>query len=392
MAMINPFELKTNKRLIFGWGERKQLSSLIQEFPSGGIALFTGKTVASSEAGREVIEAVEKAGKVSRHALSGEPSPAVVDEAAAQCRKEKVSLVIAMGGGSVIDAAKAVAALCCEEGSVKDYLEGVGTKKPSGKTLPLIAMPTTSGTGSEATANAVITDRAGGYKKSLRHNNYIPEIALVDPELTLSCPRSVTAACGMDAFCQLLESYFSTKASVLTDTLAFEGLIRIVRSLKQLCGDQADSPEYRSDMAYAAYLSGITLTNAGLGTVHGMAGPMGGLHDIPHGAACGLLLKPVMELTLKKIAVKWQSDRWEQKVKRVARLFSGTNVSGYTEGVESLIGSLDAWQNQFDLKPLGHYGIKEDDLGKIIIHSGNKNNPYELTVEEMEEVLLSLLG
>ena len=388
---MNPFQLQTNKKLVFGCGERQKLPALIKEFPAGPIALFTGRSVAASAEGKALIEEIGRDARLSHHIISGEPSPAVVDKIVEQCRGEKTALVIAMGGGSVIDAGKAAAAMCCEKGGIKDYLEGVGTKTPSGETLPLLALPTTSGTGSEATKNAVISDRAEGYKKSLRHDNYIPDIALVDPELTLSCPRSVTMACGLDAFCQLLESYFSTGSSVLTDTLAFEGMTRLVRSFLPVCGEGANNPDLRADMAYASYLSGITLANAGLGTVHGMAGPMGGLYEIPHGVACGLLLKPVMELTLRKIAIKWQTERWEGKVKRVARLLSGKNAGSYKDGVEAILQTLDSWVEQLELKPLRQYGIEEENLGRIIVQSGNKNNPYALTVEEMENVLLSVL-
>ncbi|MBN2628525.1 MAG: iron-containing alcohol dehydrogenase [Spirochaetales bacterium] len=388
---MNPFQLQTNKKLIFGAGERRKLVPLIDSYPPGGVALFTGKSIALSEEGKDLIETVKKARPAVHITLSGEPSPAMVDEAVEQCRKEKIVLVIAMGGGSVIDAGKAAAAMLCETGSVKDYLEGVGTKEPSGKTLPLIAMPTTSGTGSEATKNAVISDRGEGYKKSLRHDNYVPEVALVDPELTLSCPRAVTVACGLDSFSQLLESYFSTKSSVLTDTLAFEGMGRLVKSFLPVCEDGGSDVDGRSDLAYASYLSGVTLANAGLGTVHGIAGPLGGLYDIPHGVACGLLLKPVMEMTLKKIAVKWQTERWEGKVTRVATLLAGRPVQTYQRAVESILGSLEKWLAQLEIKPLGFYGIEEKDLGKIILRSDNKNNPYHLTAEEMETVLLSVL-
>jgi alcohol dehydrogenase class IV len=231
------------------------------------------------------------------------------------------------------------------------------------------------------------------YKRVLKlefRPNYIPDIALVDPELTLTCPSPVTIACGLDAFSQLFESYFSTNASVLTDTLAFEGMIRINRSLISVCTDKDHDIDARSDVAYGAYLSGITLANAGLGTVHGIGGAMGGLFDIPHGVACGLLLKPVMDITFKKLAIKWETEKWESKLKRVAMLLSGKSVKTYDKARELLIESLSGWTEKLQLKPLSHYGIGEDDLGKIIIASGNKNNPYKLTAEEMEQVLISV--
>jgi alcohol dehydrogenase class IV len=391
VAHINPFQFQSNKKMIFGWGERAKLPALLKDFPSGTTALFVGKSLSATPEGKDLIEALGKERKLVTLTISGEPSPSVVDQAVEKCKKNNVTLVIALGGGSVIDGAKAAAALCCEEGSVKDFLEGVGTKTPSGRTLPVIALPTTSGTGSEATKNAVISDREAGYKKSLRHNNYIPELALVDPELTQACPHDVTIACGLDAFSQLLESYFSTNASVSTDMLAFEGLTRVVHAFIPLCKGEGDRPALLSDMSYGAHLSGLTLANAGLGTVHGIAGPMGGLFDIPHGVACGILLKPVMELTLKKIALKWECDRWEMKVRRVSRLLTGRSSSSFQDGVDGILGALDSWMKPLELKSLRHYGINEENLGPIILKSSNKNNPSELTAEEKESILLALI-
>lgn len=385
-----PFQVQTNRKFIFGVGRREELTSLAADFDPGPVLVLTGRTLASSPMGKDLLQSLGKERKVIHRTVSGEPSPAGVDPLAEEARREKVVLVIGVGGGSVIDAAKAASAMACEEGSVKDFLEGVGEKAPSGRKLPLIALPTTSGTGSEATKNAVITDRSEGYKKSLRHDNYIPDIALIDPELTLSCPPEVTKACGLDAYCQLVESYFSTQASDFTDMLAFEGMVRINRSFMGVCSDRADNLDARSDMAYASYLSGITLANAGLGTVHGLGGPLGGLFDIPHGVACGLLLRPVMEITFRKLAVKWQTLVWESKIRRVAALLTGRKIKNFDEAVDVFLKQLDQWLSELNLKPLGHYGVTEEDLGKIIRASGNKNNPYQLTAEEREQVLLSV--
>jgi len=213
-----------------------------------------------------------------RYPVSGEPSPEVVDRIAASLEAD---VVVAIGGGSAIDAGKAVAAMAEEGGSIVDYLEEVGTKPPTGRRRFLVAVPTTAGTGSEATANAVISRvGASGFKKSLRHEGYIPDIALIDPELALDCPPAVTAASGLDAITQLLEGFVSTGGNPLTDALGRSGLATAGRSFSRAVheGDLIA----RSAMAYAAYLSGVILAIAGLGIVHGIASPLGGAYPVPH--------------------------------------------------------------------------------------------------------------
>ena len=189
-----------------------------------------------------------------------------------------IDVVLSTGGGSVIDAGKAVSAMLRVEGSVAEYLEDVGTRKHPGTKVPFVAVPTTAGTGCEATRNAVLS-RVGpdGFKKSLRHDNFLPDAAVVDPVLTLSCPPDITAACGLDALTQLLESFVSTKASVLTDVLALSGLEHIGNSLVPACTNSGQDIDMRANLSYAALMSGITLTSAGLGTVHGFASSIGGL-------------------------------------------------------------------------------------------------------------------
>jgi alcohol dehydrogenase class IV len=224
----------------------------------------------------------------------GRTTTETIDAIASEFRKTPVNVVVAIGGGSVIDYGKAVAAMLAEDGTVRDYLEGVGTKKPSGAKVPFIAVPTTAGTGSEATKNAVVCDRKEGYKKSLRHDAYMPDAALVDPELTLTLPRHITIACGLDAVSQLIESYTSTKADASLDSLALKALSGASESLLPLALIAAMIYLCVSKMSYAALVSGITLSRAGLGAVHGIAGPLGGLFPVPHGVACGKLLFPVM--------------------------------------------------------------------------------------------------
>ena len=204
--------------------------------------------------------------------ITGEPSPAVIDDTAREYRSFDPDVVVSIGGGSVLDAGKAISAMIPVEGTIRNYLEGVGDGSiHSGEKIPFIAIPTTAGTGSEATKNAVISEvGANGFKKSLRHNNFIPDVALVDAELTLSSPEHTTAWSGMDAFTQLLESYLSTTSNPMTDAIAWSGLEHISQYLERVVEDGSDLVA-RTGMAYAAMCSGITLANAGLGVIHGFA-------------------------------------------------------------------------------------------------------------------------
>jgi alcohol dehydrogenase class IV len=239
------------------------------------------------------------------HALvetSGEPSPELVDEAVSAFRDQAVSVVLAVGGGSVVDAGKAISAMLPCGGSVRSFLEGVGDREHSGEKLPLIAVPTTAGTGSEATKNAVLSRvGADGFKRSLRHDHFVPDLAVIDPELALSCPPETTAACGMDALCQLLEAYVSTQASAMTDSLSLGGLRCAAEGLVPASTKGAKDVEARASMAYASFISGIALANAGLGVIHGFAAPIGGFFPIPHGVVCGSLLAPAVKVTIEKL-------------------------------------------------------------------------------------------
>ena len=229
--MVGGFSFYFNRHLLTGPGS---LFALAKYMPvsSGRLGLIGAPSFLKSERGGDYKKLLADSGfKVSVFSVHGEPAPDTVDDISSELGGFKPDVIVAVGGGSVLDTGKAVSAMIPVNGRVEDYLEGVGTKKPSGEKIPFTAVPTTSGTGSEATMNGVVSKKGpDGYKKSLRHPSYIPDAAVLDPELVLSCPPNVTAACGMDAFSQLLESYVSKKAGPLSDALAYDGLKRFLRS------------------------------------------------------------------------------------------------------------------------------------------------------------------
>ena len=228
-------------------------------------------------------------------------SPGLIDSVVRESSDKKYDLVVAIGGGSVIDAGKAISAMMYKTDSLTDFLEVVGHKEHPGTKLPFIAVPTTSGTGSEATKNSVISEVGKeGFKRSLRHDNIVPDIALVDPELTLSCSPEITAASGMDCFTQLTEAYISDKSNQYTDALAIEGLRSVKASLVKSYIDGGDI-EARTGMSFAALTSGICLANAGLGVVHGFASSVGGMYNIPHGLVCGTLMAVSNKINVREL-------------------------------------------------------------------------------------------
>ena len=288
--MIKDFNLILPHRTIFGNGKINELPALAKLY-GNDILLVTGQSsFINSKYCENLCNTFDLIGiKYHMFTVSHEPSPENIDQAVIRFSNIPVKLVIAIGGGSVIDSGKALSAMLFKKESVTDYLEGVGNLVHPGNKIPFIAVPTTSGTGSEATKNAVISHTGkNGYKRSLRHDNFIPDIALLDPELTLSCSKEQTAISGMDCFSQLIESYLSDKSFPFTDNLAIEGITAIKNYLIRSWNWGQDL-EAREGMSYAAYLSGICLTNAGLGAVHGFASSVGGIINIPHGTICEYL-------------------------------------------------------------------------------------------------------
>jgi alcohol dehydrogenase class IV len=385
---MKAFELATIPVTNYGAGSIKQVPEIIKSY--GKKALFiTGRhSFISSNHWGILQQKCEDWGISISHAVAGEePTPILIDDIVLKFSEWKPDVVVAIGGGSTVDAGKAISAMLCQEGTIVEYLEVIGKKVPSGRKIPFIAVPTTSGTGAEATKNAVISQiGANGFKRSIRHNNYVPDVAVIDAELTLSCPRDVTAQSGMDAFTQLLESYLSTNASPYTDALAVDG-IRHVRNGLQMSFFDGDNLNARSDMSYAAYLSGIALANAGLGTVHGFASAIGGYFDIPHGQLCACMMSAVNRITVRKLR-NTDSGHWAlYKYARIGKLFSqDKNQSDgyYTDLLLELIGR---WTAEFGIKKLRQYKVQEDDFDRIVVQTGNKNNPVGLNPVELKEAL-----
>jgi alcohol dehydrogenase class IV len=274
--------------------------------------------------------------------------------------------------------------------SVLSYLEGVG-KGPShdGAKIPFVAVPTTAGTGSEATKNAVLSQVGrAGFKRSLRHDNFVPDVAVLDPALALSCPPEVTAASGLDAFTQLLESYVSTNASPMTDALALSGLEYAAKCLLPVCTHGSKDVDARAGMTYAALMSGITLANAGLGVVHGLASPIGAWFDVPHGVVCGTLVGAATSVTIKKLLSQHgQHHHSLIKYARVGCILSGKHEGDTAQGCELLLEKVNDWIEILKIPRLSKYGIHEKDLDDIVAQPDNKYNPTALNRDEILDVL-----
>ncbi len=386
--MTYSFSLKLPPKIIFGPGKLAELESNILRFGSQPLLLLGSRSFSSSLQYQSVRDAFARLGINCRTAhIGSEPSPQMIDSIVSQFSGSTIDLVIAIGGGATLDGGKAVSAMLAEGEEVSRFLEGVGTESPSGRKLPFIAIPTTSGTGSEATSNAVITsvDR-NGFKKSLRHDNYLPDLALIDPVLTLTCPRALTVACGMDCFSQLVEGYLSANGSPPVDALALEGIRAIYRSLRPACADGGNLAA-RTDLSYAALLSGIVLCNSGLGTVHGFASALGGLFAIPHGVVCGTLMAETNGLTLKRLRAETDEQPALIKYAKLGEIFSNQAAKSAAWYQEYFIEELKRLTADLEIAKLSAYGVKTSDIGKIVAQTGNKYNPIRLAKEDLANIL-----
>ncbi|KJR98529.1 MAG: hypothetical protein VR65_20220 [Desulfobulbaceae bacterium BRH_c16a] len=390
--MIPAFGLNVPTQILFGPGKLNDLAEIATRFGRRPLLVLGSRSFAATGHYRALLASFENLGVLPQIVHIGtEPSPQMIDQIVADTPATAKDMVIAIGGGSAVDAGKALAAMLVERGSVSRFLEGVGTETPSGRKLPFIAIPTTSGTGSEATGNAVISSvGANGFKRSLRHEHYIPNIALIDPVLALSCPRELTVACSMDCFTQLVEGYLSDRASRLTDTLALDGVRAVYRSLEAVCRDGGNLAA-RTDMAYGALLSGVVLTNAGLGTVHGFASAIGGFFAVPHGVICGTLMAAANSMTIKNLRQTGVNAQALEKYARLGQACSRAADKSESWYQDFFIAELERFTDQLHIPALDQFGIGRDDIDKIVRQTSNKNNPALLSQGELTEILLARL-
>jgi alcohol dehydrogenase class IV len=367
------FEFATAGRIVFGEGS-------FRDAPAAAAGLGKRALVVTGATPRYAMPGVPCA-------IAGEPSIDDIRRGAALARSEGCDIVVAIGGGSAIDAGKAIAALMANPGDPLDYLEVIGRGLPlENAAAPSIAIPTTAGTGSEVTRNAVLSSPEHRVKASLRSAGMLPRVAIVDPELTLGLPRTVTASTGLDALAQLIEPYVSVRANPMTDQFCVEGIRRAALALPRAWENGADR-EARSSMSWASLLGGMALANAGLGAVHGFAAPVGGMFPAPHGAVCAALLPHAVEINVQALRSRQPHSEALRRYDQIARLLTGQPHSNADDAVWWLT-ELCA---KFEIPPLRSYGVAEGQVPELVAKaakaSSMKGNPIELTEPEMTELI-----
>jgi alcohol dehydrogenase class IV len=386
--MVNQFSLIRSPRILFGKGQLEALPGLLRNLGRNVLVLTGSKShTLYPVLGKTLLNLKNEGFTLQFDRIEKEPSPQDVDRIVRRYQPIKLDAILAVGGGSVIDAGKAVSAMLPLEGSVRDFLEGVGTRNHPGLKKPFIAIPTTSGTGSETTSNAVLSETGeNGYKRSLRHENFVPDIALVDPLLTLNCPPSITSASGLDAFTQLIESYLSLKSNPYTDALSLQGISRIHSFLVRAVSD-GDDIEARSGMSYAALLSGITLANAGLGLIHGFASSVGGLFNVPHGVICGTMMGNVNRHIIEVLLRHNNIPATQEKYGILGKLLSGKEGNDLHWYMHFVADYVDNLVERLQIQHLGEFGITEPDLDRIAAITDHKSNPVKFEKHQLVEML-----
>lgn len=377
------FEFATASRIIFGAGKLHELGKQLGEPPAKRVLLVCGYSSDAISRAREMLS--ESAISVAEFQVHGEPTVAVIRDGLQAARD--CDMVVGLGGGSVLDSGKAIASLATNPGDVLDYLEVIGKGQALVRApLPYIAVPTTAGTGSEVTRNAVIESPEQNVKVSLRSPMMLPRVALVDPELTYHLPPHITASSGLDALAQLIEPFVSIKANPITDAVCREGLSHAARSIQRAYENGAD-PEARAGMSLASLFGGLALANAALGAVHGFAAPLGGMLHAPHGALCARLLPLVMEANLNALAARQPEHPALARYAEIAQILTGDKNASARDGV--------AWVHdlvsRLQIPALSAYGLSQADfleaVGKTMKANSFKGNPIALNQEELLTIL-----
>jgi alcohol dehydrogenase class IV len=378
------FEFASAGRILFGPGRLAEVGKAAAELGNRALVV-TGSTVKRSQ---KLARILEDAGVEWRgFSTAGEPTVPMVEEGIAYARQENCDLVIGFGGGSALDAGKAIGIMLTNHGSIYDYLEVIGEGIPiANPGLPFLAIPTTAGTGTEVTRNAVLGSPEHRVKVSLRSSLMLPNLALIDPELTYDLPGEITAFTGMDALTQLIEPYVSSKNNPMIDPLCLDGIIRVSRSLRRAFSSDSD-PDARQEMSLASLYGGLALSNAKLGAVHGFAGPIGGMVAAPHGAICARLLAPVMEVNIRTLRMENGNNHALQRYATVARTLTGDEQAN----AEDSISWLRSLADYLNIPGLNSYGIHQGDFRELVdkatVASSMQGNPVKLDRRAMEEIL-----
>jgi alcohol dehydrogenase class IV len=382
------FEFSTTNRIIFGQGLIKQAAPIAATFGRRALIVVGSTTdqaaILIEQLTAQQVEAVT-------FSVAGEPSLETVQAGVAFARDNRCDVIIGLGGGSAIDTGKAIAALITNPGDPLDYLEVIGRGQALQQTpLPYIAIPTTAGTGSEVTRNAVLASHAERVKVSLRSPLMLPRVAIIDPELTYSLPPAITASTGLDALTQLIEPYTCNLPNPLVDALCGDGIQRAARSLKRAYHDGSDVAA-REDMSIAALFGGLALANARLGAVHGFAGPFGGLYPAPHGMICARLLPFVVEANVRALQAREPHAAVLQRYAEVAQLLTGRSTAKASDA----IGWLHQLCADLSVTPLSQFGFTALDIPIVVAQaqkaSSMKGNPIVLSAEELSEILRAAL-
>ena len=375
------FEFATATRIIFGEGTAATIPDLSRTFGTRPLVV----TGASMDRAAPLISALA----AETFAVPGEPTVELVREGTRCVRDAACDVVISVGGGSVIDAGKAIAAIATNGGEPLDFLEVVGkSRSMAAPPLPFIAVPTTAGTGSEVTRNAVLASTEHRIKASLRSPLMLPRVAVVDPELTYNLPPAVTASTGLDALTQLIEPYVSVRANPLTDALCLEGIRHVAGALRRVYRDGNDR-DARRGMALASLFGGLALANAGLGVVHGFAAPLGGRWKAPHGALCAALLPHAIAANVAALRTRAPQHPALERYATIARLLTGRNDAGVEDGIQWVRETCI----QLNVPALRAWGITEADLPGVVEEaaraSSTKANPLPLTGDELLALITS---
>ncbi|HSD85374.1 MAG TPA: iron-containing alcohol dehydrogenase [Anaerolineae bacterium] len=382
------FEFATVNRILFGQGLLQEVAPITASLARHTL-IVVGSTLDQAASLIEQLKAQHV--EAVTFSVSGEPSIETVQEGITIARENDCDVIIGLGGGSAIDTGKAIAALLTNPGDPLDYLEVIGRGQPlKHAPLPYIAIPTTAGTGSEVTRNAVLASHEHHVKVSLRSPLMLPRLALVDPELTYSLPPAITASTGLDALTQLIEPYTCNSPTPITDALCREGMQRAARSLKRAYQNGNDAAA-REDMCIAALFGGLALANAKLGAVHGFAGPLGGLFPAPHGMICARLLPFVVGANVRALQKREPHSPILARYAEVAQLLTGRSDVGAGEAIE--------WLHQLcaelNVRPLSQFGFAASDIPTVVEQarkaSSMKGNPIVLTDEELSDILRQAL-